>query len=95
MKGQYILDTDASNNGIEAVLSQVQEGEERVIEYYSKVLSKPERNYCVTRKEFLVIVNAVGHFHKYLYGQHFEIRTDHAALKWLVNLKYPERQRDG
>jgi hypothetical protein len=83
MKGQYILDTDASNNGIGAVLSQVQEGEERVIEYYSKVLSKPEEKYCVTRKELLVIVNAVGHFHKYLYGQHFKIRTDHAALKWL------------
>jgi predicted aspartyl protease len=92
IKGQYILDTDASNNGIGAVLSQVQEGEERVIEYYSKVLSKPERNYCVTRKELLVMVNAVGHFHKYLYGQHFKIRTDHAALKWLVNLKYPEGQ---
>jgi hypothetical protein len=89
---QYILDTDASNNGIGAALSQVQEGEERVIEYYSKVLSNPESNYCVTIKKFLVIVNAVGHFHKYLYGQHFKIQTDHAALKWLLNLKYPEGQ---
>jgi hypothetical protein len=92
IKRQYILDTDASNNVIGAVLSQVQEGEERVIEYYSKVLSKPDRNYCVTRKELLVVVNAVGHFYKYLYGQHFKIRTDHASLKWLVNLKYLEGQ---
>jgi hypothetical protein len=88
----HLGDTDASNNGIGAVLSQVQGGEERVIEYYSKMLSNPERNYCVTRKKLLVIVNAGGHFHKYLYGQHFKIRTDHAALKWLLNLKYPEGQ---
>jgi hypothetical protein len=39
-----------------------------------------------------MIVNAVGHFHKYLCGQHFKIRTDHAVLKWLLNLKYQEGQ---
>jgi hypothetical protein len=37
-KGQYILDTDASNNRKGTVLSQVQEGEEMVSEYNSKVL---------------------------------------------------------
>jgi len=41
--GQFILDTDASNHGIGAVLSQIQEGGERVITYYSRV-SKTERN---------------------------------------------------
>ncbi|UYV69258.1 K02A2.6-like [Cordylochernes scorpioides] len=46
----FILDTDASNTGICGVLSQVQEGSERVIAYLSKTLSEPERNYCVTRK---------------------------------------------
>ncbi|UYV61771.1 K02A2.6-like [Cordylochernes scorpioides] len=48
---RFVLDTDASNSGIGAVLSQVQDGEERVIEYYSKILTKPERNYCATRRE--------------------------------------------
>lgn len=91
-QGKFILDTDASNVGIGAVLSQVQDGEERVIEYYSKVLSKPERNYCVTRKELLAIVKAVDHFHQYLYGQEFLIRTDHAALEWLLQMKQPEGQ---
>ncbi|UYV84336.1 K02A2.6-like [Cordylochernes scorpioides] len=88
----FILDTDASNLGIGAVLSQVQDGDERVIEFFSRVLTKAERNYCATRKELLAIVKAVEHFHKYLYGQNFLIRTDHAALTWLLRMKNPEGQ---
>ena len=51
----FILDTDASDHGIDAVLSQIQEGIERVIAYYSRVLSKAERNYCVTRRALLAV----------------------------------------
>ncbi|UYV72285.1 K02A2.6-like, partial [Cordylochernes scorpioides] len=88
----FILDTDASNTGIGAVLSQTQDGVERVIAYFSKTLSKPERNYCVTRRELLAIVKSIEHFHHYLYGQKFLLRTDHAALRWLLNFKSPEGQ---
>src|SRR6267154_1081805 len=49
-EGEYRLDTDASNIAIGAVLSQVQNGEERVIAYGSRTLNKSERNYCVTRR---------------------------------------------
>ena len=49
-EGKYWLDTDASNTGIGAVLSQEQNGEERVIAYASRLLNGPEKNYCVTRK---------------------------------------------
>ena len=88
----FILDTDASNYAIGAVLSQYQEGQERVIAYYSRTLSPPEKQYCVTRMELLAVVQAVQHFHSYLYGRHFTVRTDHAALKWLLNFKNPEGQ---
>ncbi|GBN65899.1 Transposon Ty3-G Gag-Pol polyprotein [Araneus ventricosus] len=88
----YILDTDASNGGIGAVLSQNTGNEECVIAYFSKSLGKPERNYCVTRKELLAIVKSIEHFQHYLYGRKFLLRTDHASLRWLSNFKEPEGQ---
>lgn len=52
----FILDTDASGEGLGAVLSQVIDGHEHVIAYASQVLSKSERKYCVTRREMLALV---------------------------------------
>ena len=54
----FILDTDACQYGIGAVLSQEQDGEEKVVAYGSRVLS---RRYCVTRK-FLAVVCFAKHF---------------------------------
>ncbi|GFV91580.1 retrovirus-related Pol polyprotein from transposon 412 [Trichonephila clavipes] len=88
----FILDTDASNEIVGAVLSQEIDGQERVLAYWSKCLSKPERNYCVTRKELLAIVKAIEHFHHYLYGEKFLLRTDHASLTWLMNFRNTEGQ---
>ncbi|GFR22593.1 retrovirus-related Pol polyprotein from transposon 17.6, partial [Trichonephila clavata] len=89
---QFILDTDASHESVGAVLSQEINGQEHVIAYWSKCLSKPERNYCVTRKELLAIVKAVENFHSYFYGRKFLLRTDHASLTWLLNFKNTEGQ---
>ena len=89
----FILDTDASDVGIGAVLSQEQEdGTERVLAYASRVLSKPERRYCVTRKELLAVVSFIKHFRPYLLGRHFTLRTDHGSLTWLWNFRDPEGQ---
>lgn len=86
------MDTDASNIGIGTVLSQRKGGEERVIAYYSHVLSKSERNYCVTRRELLAIVDSIKSFRHYLLGQKFLIRTDHVSLRWLLSFKNLEGQ---
>ena len=88
----FILDTDACDIGIGAVLSQLIGGEEWVIPYASMSLSKPEQRYCVTRKELLNIVHFVQHFRHFLYGSHFVIHTDHGSLRWLYNFKEPEDQ---
>ena len=89
---QYIMDTDASNEAAGAVLSQMVEGEECVVAYYSKTFSPPQRNYCVTRRELLAVVMAVNHFRPYLYGQEFRLRTDHASLLWLYKRTEPSHQ---
>ena len=74
-EGKFILDTDASGDSVGAVLSQEQDGFEKVISYYSKALSKAERSYCVTRKELLAVFLALKHFHPYLYGRPVLVRT--------------------
>ena len=48
--GKFILDTAASNCGMGAALSQIQEGQEKVISYFSKTFSATEKRYCVTRR---------------------------------------------
>ena len=89
---EYILDTDASDTGIGAVLAQVHDGQEKVIAYASRTLSKSERNYSTTKREMLALVYYSQHFRHYLYGQKFVARTDHAALRWLTNFKEPTGQ---
>ena len=83
----YIVDTDASDYGIGGVLSQCIEGTEHVIAYYSKSLNPAQQKYCTTRRELLAVVATLDHFKGYVWGPKFLVRTDHAALVWLKNLK--------
>ncbi len=61
----FVLDTDASEQGIGAVLFQNQDGVECVIAYGSRTLTKSERNYCATRRELLALVHFMPHFCSY------------------------------
>ena len=89
----FTLDTDASEAGCGAVLSQQQDGVEVVIMYASRSLSRAERNYDVTKKELLAVVYGLKTFKQYLLGRHFQIRTDHAALQWLRKTPEPMGQQ--
>ena len=88
-----MLDTDASNHAIGAVLSQYQPGETiedaRVIAYGSRTLSNSERNYDTRRKELLAIIYFLNNFRYYLEAKEFHLRTDHQALKSLLSKKSP------
>ena len=85
-----MLDTDASDVAVDAVLSQIIDGVERPIAFYSRVMNSAQRNYCPTRRELLAVVAALQHFRHYLLGSHIILRTDHHSLKWLKTFKRPE-----
>ena len=90
--GLFILDTDASDETIGAVLSQVQLGREKVIAFGSRSLGKSERNYCATDRELLVLKYFVQYYKHYLLGRKFIVRSDHESLKWLYSLKEPKHR---
>jgi len=84
----FILQTDASDRGIGAVLSQKDtEGIEHPVAYASRKLFQRERKYSVVEKECLAIIWALKVFHTYLYGCRFSIETDHKPLAWLHKMK--------
>jgi hypothetical protein len=85
----FVLDTDASDRSIGVVLSQIQDGRERVIAYAGRCLNRAKANYCVTRKELLAIVYFTRYFSHFLVGKPFQLFTDHFALTWLNKTRNP------
>ncbi len=82
MNGEFIVDTDASNYAIGAVLSQVQVGKERVIMYGLKGPVESYEKWCTTHRELWAIVYFVTtQFSFYLQGREFILRTDHSSLR--------------
>ena len=84
-KAPFILHTDASSDGLGAVLYQNQNGQRRVIAYASRSLSPSERNYPADKLEFLVLKWAItDKFHQYLYGTEFQGFTDNNPLTYIL-----------
>ena len=86
---EFILTTDASNDGAGAVLSQEQIGKVLPVAYASRSFNKPERNYSTIEKELAAIVWGIKHFRPYLYGRKFKILSDHKPLTWIMSVKDP------
>ena len=87
---QFLIDTDASDVGVGAVLSQIDDfGCERPLQFASRKLSKQEVKWPVRDKEALAIVYGVTTFRAYILGAKipFLVRTDHHSLQWLMDAK--------
>ena len=93
-EGKYIIDTDASDFAMGAVLQQEQHGTVRVIAYASKTFDAAERMYCTTRKELAAVIYALKMFRHYVVGGVlFLLRTDHGALTSLFKTPEPIQQQ--
>ncbi|KAG8172839.1 hypothetical protein JTE90_002920 [Oedothorax gibbosus] len=85
-----ILTSDASSYGLGSVLSHLlPNGKEAPVAYYSRTMTKTERNYSQTDKEALAILAGVKKFHSYLLGRRFKIVTDHRPLLGIFNSTKP------
>ncbi len=86
---RYRLSTDASvgtdeqPGGLGAVLTQVQDGKERIIACASRSLKQHEKNYSAFLLELAGCVWGIEHFHTYLNGQPFTLCTDHRPIESL------------
>ena len=85
----FTLCTDASGVGLGAVLSQEDHnGLDRPVAYYSRGLTKAEKNYSTTELECLAVVAAVKRFANYLESLPFNVITDHRSLLYLDKMKH-------
>lgn len=85
----FAVHCDASSYGIGGMLSQTIDGHEHPIAYVSRSLNKCERNYSATEREALAVLFSVEKYQAYLGSRRFKVITDHASLKWFMNLENP------
>ena len=83
----FELHTDASYQGLGAVLYQKQEGKMRVMGYGSRVLAPAEKRYHAGKLEFLALKWAIcDHFRDILYyAPHFTVYTDNNPLTYVLS----------
>ena len=74
---RYGVYCDASTNGLGCVLMQ----RRRVVAYASRQLKNHEQNYPTNDLGLVAIVFALKIWRHYLYGENFEVFSDHKSLK--------------
>jgi hypothetical protein len=81
---EFIVRSDASSEGIGAAL--MQQGDDGLLHptlFASRKLMDREKRYSAIERECLALVWAVDKFHRYVFGRHFIVETDHRPLTYL------------
>lgn len=81
--GGFVVYSDASGSGLGCVLMQ----NGKVIAYGSRQLRIHEKNYPIHDLELAAVIHALKIWRHYLYGEKFEIYTDHKSLKYIFSQK--------
>jgi hypothetical protein len=85
----FIVQCDASNVAIGAVIGQMVKGKFRPVTYISRHLTAAEMRNSTTERELLAIVWAAKRLMAYIYGRHVTFVTDHQPLVTMRSLKDP------
>lgn len=85
----FCVATDVSDSGIGGVLYQVIDDEIKYIAFAARSLSVSETGYSTTKRELLAVCYMLKKYHKWLWGNHFQLFTDHKALVYLHTQELP------
>jgi hypothetical protein len=77
----FLVDYDASGTGFGDVLHQGAGS----VAYYSKPFAARHLKIAAYERELIGLVQEVHHWRPYLWGRRFVIRTDHYALKLMLD----------
>ncbi len=81
----FLLTTDASGYAVGALLTQIQNGKERLIACNSRVLTPVEKRYSNTDRETLAVIYGIHAFRSYLWNHEFIVFTDNTAITAIAN----------
>lgn len=82
---EFQIETDASSRSIAGILSVRREQDWKPVEFYSKTLSKTQRNWPVREKEAYAIIMSLQKFDSYVRGRNTTLLTDHESLRWMLD----------
>ena len=88
--GKFVLYTDSSAFSIGSELKQIQNNEEKTIEYTSHALTRQQRRWCSTKRELFAVLKACYAHRHLLLGREFDIICDCHSLIWLRNFRNVE-----
>lgn len=92
-ESNYIVEVDARYEQLGCCVMQPQpDGEYHPIGYFSRAITRAEKNYFVSELDALAVVWAVTHLQAYLEGTKTLLRCDHWALMSVVMTNIPNQR---